>query len=153
MKRNNPLNIRYNPLNSWHGQSGQSNGFVEFISLFYGQRAALKLLINYYHNGYRSVESIITRFAPPSENPTSEYINFILSKYRSLGFFINENTTIAAPAYDGACILQWSVLLYAMTVFENGSSDISLCDWIAFMNISKIKQLLTAAAYDSKCDL
>lgn len=149
MKRNNPLNIRYNPLNNWFGQSGQSNGFVEFTSLFYGQRAALKLLINYYRNGYRTVEDIITRFAPPSENPTSDYINFIISKYRSLGFFISENTNIAIPAFSNACVLQWSVLLYAMTIFENGFSDISLCDWISFMSSPKIQQLLTAVEYDS----
>ena len=80
-KNNNPGNIRLNPLIEWDGQiEGNDVAFVTFKSMPYGIRALMKLLLNYQKRGYNSISKIITRYAPPSENNTSNYIGIISSK-------------------------------------------------------------------------
>lgn len=75
---NNPLNIRFNPANQWQGQQGCSQqGFCIFKNIAYGFRAAYVLLSNYIKNDYNTIEKIINRWAPPSENNTKEYIRFV----------------------------------------------------------------------------
>lgn len=76
---NNPLNIRYNPVNKWVGQIGEYKGFCRFRSMSYGIRAAYRLLNNYIKNGHNTLRDIITRWAPPTENKTSEYLQFVCS--------------------------------------------------------------------------
>lgn len=74
---NNPANIRYNLSNKWLGQIGSDNGFCEFDTIEHGIRAFIIVLRNYIKlHGCRSVEKIIRRFAPVSENPTNSYISF-----------------------------------------------------------------------------
>ena len=76
--KNNPANIRYSVSNHWLGQSDPDNGFCTFKDLDYGVRALMILLKRYINNYHlRSVGSIIKRFAPVSENPTSAYIRFV----------------------------------------------------------------------------
>lgn len=85
-KRKNPLNIRYSSRNKWKGQIGNSHGFCSFISMEYGVRASLVLLRSYIRRGYNTIDLIINRWAPPSENNTEAYISFVSSKakiYRS----------------------------------------------------------------------
>lgn len=86
VKRNNPLNIRYSELNKWQGLVGNDGGFCEFETLGYGFRAAFVLLRNYYRAGHRSIRQIITRWAPPVENPTADYIQFVSDKLQRLGY-------------------------------------------------------------------
>lgn len=86
IKRNNPLNIRYSELNKWQGLIGNENGFCKFETLGYGFRAAFVLLRNYYRGGHRSIRQIITRWAPPIENPTENYIEFVSNKMQDLGY-------------------------------------------------------------------
>lgn len=86
IKRNNPLNIRYSEKNQWQGLIGNDNGFCKFETLGYGLRAAFVLLRNYYRKGHRSIKQIITRWAPPSENPTASYIEFVCNKMEELGY-------------------------------------------------------------------
>lgn len=74
---NNPLNIRYSPANQWRGQTGQNKGFCTFKNKAYGFRAAFIILGNYIKNGFDTIEEIIRRWAPPSENDTEAYINFV----------------------------------------------------------------------------
>lgn len=74
---NNPLNIRYNPANNWRGQEGAERGFCKFKSVAYGIRAAYILLTNYIKVGCNTLEDIISRWAPPSENNTENYIAFV----------------------------------------------------------------------------
>lgn len=79
-RNNNPLNIRRTSDN-WRGMSEvqQDKDFVTFDSLAYGFRAAFRII----HNGYKvipirnTLKSIITRWAPPNENDTKRYINFV----------------------------------------------------------------------------
>lgn len=88
MRLNNPLNIRYSPMNNWKGQSGECSGFCVFENIDYGFRAALILLRNYVRKGYRSVGTIIHRWAPKSENDTEKYIDYVVQ--RGAPVFIND---------------------------------------------------------------
>ena len=77
IRNNNPLNIRYNSANDWMGQTGHYVGFCVFSSKVYGVRAGFRLLKNYNNNGYNTIEKILNRFAPASENNTESYINYV----------------------------------------------------------------------------
>lgn len=80
INRNNPGNIRRVSGKPWVGEIVPSPwvaGFVTFDTLEHGYRAMLKLLNNYLNAGYNTIQKIITRWAPPSENPTAAYIQFI----------------------------------------------------------------------------
>ena len=86
LRNNNPLNIRRVPGQHWKGQEPPSNSplkgedreFVRFSSMEYGIRAAFCIL-DTYRRKYQDVcvEDIIARWAPPSENATSEYIRTV----------------------------------------------------------------------------
>jgi len=80
IKNNNPGNIRRVQGQKWQGEIIPSPfvpGFSSFVSLEYGYRALLKLLNNYIGKGFNNIEKIITRWAPPSENNTAAYIDWI----------------------------------------------------------------------------
>ena len=83
IRNNNPLNIRKG--NNWkherHPQKDKT--FEEFESMEYGIRAGFILLRNYItgYGGrlrpYNTIEKIICRWAPPTENATVRYIDFV----------------------------------------------------------------------------
>ena len=80
-KNNNPGNIRLNPYIQWEGQiDGNDPSFVKFKTMAFGIRALMKLLINYQKRGYNTISKIINRYAPPTENNTSNYIQIISQK-------------------------------------------------------------------------
>ena len=82
----NPTNIRKSKYN-WEGKTdtpqklikeGRSTDFEAFVSDYYGLRAALVNLKNgYFSKGYNTVAKIIYRWAPPTENNTEGYINYV----------------------------------------------------------------------------
>ena len=77
---NNPYNIRDYSQN-WDGEAGATRGFVDFENEALGVRAADKLLENYQAlHGVSTVREVIARFAPPNENITEEYIEFVADK-------------------------------------------------------------------------
>lgn len=78
--RNNPLNIRYNSANNWQGQLRPKNGFCQFSDLYHGFRAGVRLIIRYRSFGVKTIERIIGRFAPPSENKTEQYIDYVCKR-------------------------------------------------------------------------
>lgn len=76
---NNPANIRFSPRNNWQGQIKSKNGFCQFDSLKHGVRALFKILLHYINDlQLTDVRSIISRFAPASENDTEKYVSYIL---------------------------------------------------------------------------
>lgn len=80
IRNNNPLNIRHNPRNRWLGLSLNQTDpeFCQFDSMTYGVRAAMKLLRQYAIKQHRyTISDYITRWAPPSENNTRNYIDFV----------------------------------------------------------------------------
>lgn len=80
-RNNNPLNIRYSSSNNWNGKgSDNGSGFENFESADHGLRAGLKLMRNHISNGDDTLGSLIRKWAPPSENDTAQYAQFVSSK-------------------------------------------------------------------------
>ena len=104
---NNPLNIRKSS-DSWRGATGDDGEFVTFDSPVFGIRAATKILITYKEKyGLNTVAEIISRWAPPSENDTTSYIE---SVSRRVGVGRNEQLLIS----------DLPELIKAMIQHENG---------------------------------
>lgn len=76
----NPFNIRYSVNNRWKNQLQPYHGFCRFIDYRSGVRAGIVLLRNYLRSGYVSIDSIVYRFAPNSENDCDAYISYLVSK-------------------------------------------------------------------------
>lgn len=76
-RNNNPGNIRLG--DNWQGMSPtQSDGtFVQFVSPEYGIRAIAHILNSYASRGIRTVQDIISTWAPPNENNTQAYIDAV----------------------------------------------------------------------------
>lgn len=78
IRNNNPGNIRHG--DSWRGLApGQTDpDFCVFTSPEYGIRAMARILLNYQKKyGIRTIDGIISRWAPPSENNTRSYITAV----------------------------------------------------------------------------
>jgi len=80
VRNNNPLNIKKGA--DWIGLKAlQTDGtFAQFKSVKYGFRAAFIILLQYLEREDNTIQSIITKWAPNSENHTSAYINYIVQK-------------------------------------------------------------------------
>lgn len=83
IRNNNPLNIRKG--SNWKGERPvqTDKAFEEFVSMEYGIRAGFYILRKYI-TGYfgltekfNTIEKIISRWAPASENNTQAYINAV----------------------------------------------------------------------------
>jgi len=78
VRNNNPLNIEYSIHNNWRGQIGQDGRFVVFDTEANGFRAAGVILKNYQRlHKLHTLRGIIYRWAPPVENNTESYVNFV----------------------------------------------------------------------------
>jgi len=64
---NNPGNIR-NVNQQWIGQTGQQNGFCVFQTMELGYRALFINLNSYINSGFTTIQSIINKWTPVSEN-------------------------------------------------------------------------------------
>ncbi len=79
IRNNNPGNIRRGS-SQWQGMSAEQTdkSFVQFDDPVYGIRALAKLLKNYQSRyGLNTIEEIISRYAPPSENITGAYVSMV----------------------------------------------------------------------------
>jgi len=72
LRNNNPGNLRVG--DTWQGMVGKNQGFVVFENIGWGIRALGIDLSTKIKNGYNTIELIIFRYAPPSENDTLAYI-------------------------------------------------------------------------------
>lgn len=74
IRNNNPGNIRIGI--NWLGRviPGQDVSFVEFKTMPLGVRALYIDLINKHKSGLNTVQSVIYKYAPPSENLTGAYV-------------------------------------------------------------------------------
>ena len=80
IQRFNPTNIRFSADNQWVGSMGNENGFEVFEANEHGYHATLKILNTYnekYYDNKMTITDMITRWAPPKENNTKAYINYI----------------------------------------------------------------------------
>ncbi|NLS13366.1 structural protein [Vibrio sp. SM6] len=111
VRNNNPLNIRVG--NNWDGEAAISRDaeFETFTHHKYGFRAAAKLLRNYQRlYGLDNLTDIIHRFAPPNENHTTNYIDFVASQTG-----VGAQSTIDLT--DDALLAR---VLHAMSIMEVG---------------------------------
>ena len=111
IRNNNPGNIRKGE--TWLGlsQFQTDASFATFVSPEYGIRALARILSNYQSvYGLYTVRDIINRYAPPSENSTTDYVKFV-SDY--LGVLPTQviNVHNVMPK-----------LIEAITIQENGSN-------------------------------
>jgi hypothetical protein len=116
IRNNNPLNIRKG--NKWKGERPvqTDRSFEEFVSMEYGIRAGFVILRKYI-TGYggltqkfNTIDKIIRRWAPPTENATQKYIDFVA---KDMG--ISANQTISFT--NKALMVN---LVYAMIFVECG---------------------------------
>ena len=120
LRNNNPLNIRHSK-DQWEGaaENQTDKSFVQFKTMAYGYRAAWRTLHTYYkrlrdRKKHFTVENIISRWAPPTENDTKAYIQSVLI-LSSIGGKENLLPPSNPLGYD-----KLSRLIAAMTVIENG---------------------------------
>ena len=80
IRNNNPGNIRISN-NQWRGKipvSQNTDGsFEQFESMEMGVRAAILNLRSYFDRGIDTIEGIIKKWAPPTENDTGAYVNYV----------------------------------------------------------------------------
>lgn len=77
-RNNNPGNIKASPHNNWLGEGEPNGGFESFQTPEHGVRAMAKNLYTYNErDGLNTVGGIISQWAPPSENDTDAYIDFV----------------------------------------------------------------------------
>lgn len=76
IRNNNPLNIEAGE--NWQGLTGTDGRFAIFETAEHGIRAAARILRTYARRyGITSIDKIISRWAPPVENDTENYIDFV----------------------------------------------------------------------------
>lgn len=116
IRNNNPLNIRRSSANNWQGMADEQtdNAFCVFSSMFFGFRAALKIIRNYlrYQSSITTPADIVRRWAPPSENNTKAYIE----RVASLSGVKMDNTIRFGDKHKICKIVR------AMAIVENGPS-------------------------------
>lgn len=108
----NPGNLRCSAVR-YKGEcaEGDSAGFRRFESVAYGYRAMFVLLHTYaLRYGCRTIEAMILRYAPPSENDTAAYIRRVS---RASGI----DARARVDTLDGAVM---QPIVCAMSAVENG---------------------------------
>lgn len=124
---NNPLNIRYSTANNWKGQIGQQSGFCVFDTPENGIRAAMVNLKSYRKNGVVTIGDIVSRWAPPTENNTQNYIDFVCKK---LGASASQEVEQKAASYisllQAMCIMEIGVQPYDAQVWQSAASAANL---------------------------
>lgn len=81
-RNNNWLNVRAPSNKYWVGQTGRDDkGFAIFSDPVYSLRAGFRLFNTYkLKYGINTIRGIIYRFAPPNENDTDNYVNYVSQK-------------------------------------------------------------------------
>lgn len=111
IRNNNPGNIVKSSI-QWKGAVGNDGSFVKFASPEDGIRAMAKI-IRVYESKYNltTIRQIISRWAPPTENQTEKYIDFVSKKMNKKP---DEKLNLQLNS-------ELATLLSAIIQFENGS--------------------------------
>lgn len=109
LRQNNPGNIR--PGGGFFGETDAANGYASFETEQLGLRALARLL-NTYGTKYNinTIEDLVERYAPPSDNPDS-YQNYIDFLSEELGVGADEEFDLVSRRED---------LIPAIVAFEQG---------------------------------
>ncbi len=107
----NPGNIRLSKT-AYLGEvkPSRDRAFKTFQTMAWGYRAMFVLLHTYRKNGYRTLRQMISRYAPPIENHTE---NYIASVSKWAGVFDNVELDTLDPA-------EMIPVVSAMSRMENG---------------------------------
>lgn len=113
IRNNNPLNILHNSKNCWQGRVTPQDDpkFVQFSTMYYGMRAAFIIMFRYMQRDpHCTIAQLITQWAPPTENSTQNYINYVCKR------------TKLKPAYQLRWLRKadWVAIGLAMAYAENG---------------------------------
>jgi hypothetical protein len=124
IRNHNPGNIDRGR-DPWRGMAADQSGdprFVCFEGPEWGVRAIVRVLRSYRdRHGLRTVRGIISRWAPPAENPTGRYIAFVCDR---LGLDPDEEVDIDEPG-----LLR--TLVRAIIRKECGPGPLPEGDWYA----------------------
>jgi len=128
LRNNNPLNLVKTSI-PWQGKlPGNDPRFEQFRTLGYGIRAGLLDLYNdYYQDGQQTLIDLISEFAPPNENDTAAYIQYVAN-----------NTGLMANQKFNANKLP--EIAYYMAVLENGQQ------FAGYLNINDFKKIYNGLA-------
>ncbi|WP_010605415.1 hypothetical protein [Pseudoalteromonas maricaloris] len=112
IRNNNPLNIEKGE--DWIGMVGDDGRFVIFETVEHGLRAAGRILRTYaFRHGRTTINGIISRWAPPSENKTQNYINFVSKR-------------AGIPSDRPLAQAEYPKVMEAMIMMENGEQPYSM---------------------------
>ncbi len=108
----NPGNIRISST-KYLGevQPSQDSAFKQFSAMQWGYRAMFVLLYTYHRRGLFTLRKMIDRYAPPVENHTENYIDFVAT---SAGCSADEHLNI----FDREVMIP---IVAAMSQIENGT--------------------------------
>ena len=126
LNNKNPLNIRKSATVYKGEVASTDKAFKQFRSMLYGYRAAFMLLYTYERRyGLNTIRKMISRWAPPTENNTTAYIDTV-SKRSGIG----ADAIISTINQQQMC-----KVVSAMSFVENGvaavESDV-LAGWKLF---------------------
>lgn len=111
LRNYNPGNIRLSRV-KYQGEvtPSQDKSFKQFQTMAWGYRAMFVVLDSYHRKGFKTIRQMINRYAPPVENHTDNYVNFVS---------VNSGTPadqILDPESEGLMI----PIISAMSYMENG---------------------------------
>lgn len=113
VRNNNPLNLTTLPSGTWTGQVGKDGQFAVFDNPQSGLAAADQNLHAYYSkHGLDTLQGVISRWAPASENDTAAYVGTVA---KDLGIDPNAKLNLSDPATRHA-------VLASMAKVEAGGS-------------------------------
>ena len=113
IRNNNPLNIVHSAKNCWLGVVTPQDDpkFVQFATMYYGMRAAYIIMFRYMQRDRDiTIAQLITKWAPPSENSTQNYIDFVCKRTKLKTVYLLRWLRKA----------DWVALGLAMAYAENG---------------------------------
>lgn len=118
IKNNNPLNIRHNASFNWVGENANvvAPNFAQFDTIENGIRAAITNLHTYVtRDGANTIEKIVARWAPPSDNnDDASYVDVVMSQLNETYPDLT-STTILDGNYQQLALIAW-----AMSAVEQG---------------------------------
>lgn len=112
-RNNNPLNIKRTVIN-WKGEKKDITDpdFEEFESMMWGLRAGLRNMRTHFMKGANTIYMIVSKWAPPSENNTLKYCEFVVSES---GYPIDQELTwekdVMFPVVSAMCKMESNLTL------------------------------------------
>lgn len=110
-RNNNPFNLKKTDI-KWQGKvdSGSDPVFEQFVSPLLGIRAGFKNLLEQGREGNNTVYLLITKYAPPNENNTNQYMKSVCQHLN-----VNPDDKIDLDNYDTLYAIGSAIILH-----ENG---------------------------------